>query len=108
MGTSYIIIGILSMLLFHYARSTRNRVYQRSKDNSKIYLVRQSSETNQIESANLLAHLSKNKTRLCNFVQKSPKYKDHIGIKRLLKYQNVKLEELSYQYNDQADRKSVV
>jgi predicted metal-dependent hydrolase len=102
MKSSHLIIGMLSVLLLCFAKTTYKRVYQISNINKKRYLVRQTNSRTQLKSANLLASLNEKKNELCKFVEKSPKYKSHYGIKRLLQNKNVKLEELSYEYNNEA------
>ena len=103
MRSTYIVIGILSILLFSFAKTTYKRVYQISSENKKRYLVRSMSlKKDQLKSANLLASLSKKKNDLCTYISKMQKYKNHVGVRRLLANKNVKLEELSYEYNNEA------
>jgi predicted metal-dependent hydrolase len=102
MKPGLIVIGMLSVILLCFAKTTYKRVYQISNYNKKLYLVRVSDKNSQIKSANLLASLSIKKNKLCDFISNSPKYKNHYGIKRLLANKNVKLEELSYEYNNEA------
>jgi predicted metal-dependent hydrolase len=102
MKSSHLIIGILSVLLLCFAKTTYKRVYQVSSINKKRYLVRQTNDKKQLKSANLLAVLNEKKNKLCKFVEKSSEFKNHYGIKRLLQNKNFKLEELSYEYDDQA------
>ena len=99
---TYIIIG-LSVLLICFWNATYKRVYQTSKLNNKKYLVRSNTDLNvQLKSANLLASLSNKKHKLCDYLEGSDKYNKHYGVNRLLSNRNVKLEELSYEYNNEA------
>ena len=98
-----ILIAALSIILFCFGKTTYKRVYQVSKVNNKKYLVRShNSSLIQLKSANLLASLSKKKNKLCDFLAVNDKYKNHYGVKRLLSNRHVKLEELSYEYNNEA------
>lgn len=98
-----IFLGAVSVLILCFAKTTYKRVYQISNVNNKRYLVRkQKSQKNQLKSANLLASLSKRKNKLCDFLENSKKYNKHYGIRRLLANRNVKLEELSYEFKNEA------
>ena len=103
MSKSLLFMGTLTLLLFFFAKTTYGRVYQTSTLNKKKYLVRKYPNTkNQQKSANLLASLSAKKNKLCDYLSRTKKYKHHYGVNRLLRNQYVKLEELSYEYNNEA------
>lgn len=101
--TSTLFIGTLTILLLCFAKKTYKRVYQISNINKKRYLVRsQKSSKMQIKSANLLASLSKKKNILCDYLKNNEKYNKKYGVRRLLSRRNVRLEELSYDYDKEA------
>ena len=102
MKSEYLIIGLLGLIYISYNSLSSKRIYQLSSINNKKYLVRESNKTKQTKSANILANLSKKKDKLILYIEKSNIYKTDPGIKRLLKYKNVKIEELSFQYNNEA------
>ena len=97
------VLGTFVVIFVCFMKTTYKRVYQKSSLNKKRYLVRlHDSPKYQMKSANLLASLSTKKNQLCDFLVKNKKYKDHNGVRRLLNNRNVKLEELSYEYNKEA------
>lgn len=103
MSKTLLLMGTLTLLLFCFAKTTYGRVYQTSALNNKKYLVRKyPNKKHQIKSADLLAALSKKKNTLCEYLSKTKKYRNHYGVKRLLRNQYVKIEELSYEYNNEA------
>ena len=103
MNTLQLILISSIFYLYYFDFANPKRIYYKSSLNNKKYLVRSHNKSSIIQkSANLLAELTKKKSILCDFIESSNKYKSHKGIKRLLENKDVKLEELSYKYNDEA------
>lgn len=102
MQTEYLIIGLLGLICITHNTLSSKRIYQLSSINNKKYLVRESTKIKQTKSANILANLSKKKDKLILHIEKSDINKSDPGIKRLLNYKNVDIEELSFKYNNEA------
>lgn len=103
MKSFVIFIVVIAICCLHYGQKTYNRKYVRSTMNKKKYLIRShDNSSKEVKAANLLASLSKKKQILCDHIGNSSKYQNHMGIQRLLRNQNVKLEELSYEFDNQA------
>ena len=101
MNNSILIIGTLTVILLFFVKDTYKRVYQKSSLNQKNYLVRLHDNPKlQIQSANLLASLTNKKDKLCNFLEK--RHKNNKAVQRLLHNKNVKIEELAYEYSNEA------
>ena len=91
-----LLLLLVLFLLYFLPRLNDTRKYFLSRMNSKKYL------TTSQHGSDLLASLSFKKAKLCKFLENSTKYKNHLGVKRLLENKDVKIEEVAPQYKNQA------
>ena len=97
-------IGLVATALLTFKKSQHDDfdIVKSSVDGIHYKVRKGTSKSSQKKVADLLANLNKKKNLLCRFLENSTTYKKLAGIKRLLRNKEVKLEEVSKKYADQA------
>ena len=97
------LVLIITLVFAKYGGMAAGGVYVRSSLDGLRYLIRERHGLRKrTRAADMLARLDKKRNALCKFIDQSPKYRKHSGMRRLIQAKRIRLEEVTKRYDSQA------